>query len=180
MGKTRIGYELFAQTFSHIERWVLNQDEFIVPNGADGRLLQPQLAEGVLPLYIRYQMACDDDLFADNWVAHVASAALELVAQPTGGYDVPLALLEDLRAALKARQRSRRSLSKWRRRQPLRRLPSRRPRRQRHRQPSRPSRRRIHRSQLRPLRRKRAPLPNHSPGRCGSGCGSRTRRSSSR
>ena len=103
LGKTRIGYELFAQTFNHIERWVLNQDEFVVPNGADGRLLQPQLAEGVLPLYIRYLMVCDDDLFAGNWVAHVAGAALQLVAQPPGSYDVPPALLEDLRAALRAR-----------------------------------------------------------------------------
>lgn len=103
LGKTRIGYELFAQTFNHVERWVLNPDEFVAPNGDDGRLLQPQLAEGVLPLYIRYLMACDDDLFAGNWVAHVAGAALQLVAQPPGGYDVPPALLEDLRAALKAR-----------------------------------------------------------------------------
>jgi len=103
LGKTRIGYELFAQTFGYIECWVLNQDEFVVPNGADGRLLQPQLAEGILPLYIRYKMVCDDDLFAENWVARVSNAALQLVAQPTGSYDVPPSLLEDLRAALKAR-----------------------------------------------------------------------------
>ena len=103
LGKTRIGYELFAQTFNHVEHWVLNQDEFVVPNGADGRLLQSQMAEGILPLYIRYDMVCDDDLFAENWVARVSSAALRLVAQPPVGYDVPPALLEDLRAALKAR-----------------------------------------------------------------------------
>jgi len=103
LGKTRIGYELFAQTFGHIERWVLNPDEFVVPNGADGRLLQPQMAEGILPLYIRYDMACDDELFAENWVARVSTAALRLVAQLPGGYDVPPALLKDLRAALEAR-----------------------------------------------------------------------------
>src|SRR5690606_35066495 len=78
LGKTRIGYELFAQTFNHVERWVLN-DEYVVPSGANGRLLQPQLAEGVLPLFVRYDMVCDDDLFAENWVARVALAALRLV-----------------------------------------------------------------------------------------------------
>jgi len=103
LGKTRIGYELFAQTFNHIERWLLNQDEFIVPNGADGRLLQPQLAEGILPLYIRYDMVCDEELFAENWVAKVASTALRLVAQPPDRYDVPPALIQDLRAALKTK-----------------------------------------------------------------------------
>jgi len=103
LGKTRIGYELFAQTFNHIERWVLNQDEFVVPNGADGRLLQPQLAEGILPLFTRYDMACDENLFAENWIARVAGIALRRVVQPSGGYDVPPALLDDLRAGLKAR-----------------------------------------------------------------------------
>ncbi len=103
LGKTRIGYELFAQLFNHIERWVLNQDDFIVPNGANGRLLQPQLGEGILPLYIRYDMVCDGDLFADNWVARVATAALKVVVSTNSSYDVPTALIGDLRAALKAK-----------------------------------------------------------------------------
>ncbi len=103
LGKTRIGYELFAQTFNHVEHWVLNKEEFVVPNGADGRLLQPQLAEGVLPLFIRYDMVCDDDLFAENWVARVATAALRQVAQLPGSYNIPPALLKDLQAALHAR-----------------------------------------------------------------------------
>lgn len=102
LGKTRIGYELFAQTFNHVERWVFN-DEYVVPNGESGRILNPQLAEGILPLYIRYDMVCDDDLYADNWVARVSAAALRLVAKPTDKHDVPAALLEDLRAALKVR-----------------------------------------------------------------------------
>ena len=102
LGKTRIGYELFAQTFNQVEKWVLNNNEFVVPNAVDGRLLQPQLAEGVLPLFIRYEMVCDDTLFAENWVAKVTTAALQLVTQP-GSYEVPAALIDDLRAALKAR-----------------------------------------------------------------------------
>lgn len=103
LGKTRIGYELFAQTFGHVERWVLNPDEFVVPNGADGRLLQPQMAEGILPLYVRYDMACDDYLFAENWIARVACTALRQVVQLSTGHNLPAALLEDLRAGLKAR-----------------------------------------------------------------------------
>jgi hypothetical protein len=103
LGKTRIGYELFAQTFGHIERWVLNQEDFVAPDGADGRLIQPQLAEGILPLYIRYGIICDDDLFAENWVARVATTALELVVQTRVSYDVPPDLLKDLQAVLKSR-----------------------------------------------------------------------------
>jgi hypothetical protein len=103
LGKTRIGYELFAQTFNHVEAWLLNPDEFVVPNGEDGRLLKAQLAEGVLPLFVRYSMVCDEELFADNWIARVSTAALQLVAQAKSGYDVPPALLKDLNAALKAR-----------------------------------------------------------------------------
>lgn len=103
LGKTRIGYELFAQLFNHIDRWVLNQDDFIVANGADGRLLQPQLGEGILPLYIRYDMVCDANLFADNWVARITTAALKVVINKSGGYDIPAALVGDLRAALNAK-----------------------------------------------------------------------------
>ncbi|MBK8988200.1 MAG: hypothetical protein IPM39_19395 [Chloroflexi bacterium] len=103
LGKTRIGYELFAQTFNHVEGWVLNKQEFIAPNGGDGRLLQPQLAEGVLPLFIRYEMACDDNLYADNWVARVAVTALNLALQTEKSYDVPPALLQDLQALMRAR-----------------------------------------------------------------------------
>lgn len=102
LGKTRIGYELFAQTFNHVEGWLLNED-YIVPNGADGRLLKPQFAEGILPLYLRYALVCDDDLFADNWVARTTNAALRLVTQPAQSYQIPRLLLEDLRTALKAR-----------------------------------------------------------------------------
>ncbi|MBN1877700.1 MAG: hypothetical protein JXA33_25985, partial [Anaerolineae bacterium] len=102
LGKTRIGYELFAQTFNHVEGWLLNE-EYIAPNAADGRLLKPQLAEGILPLYLRYSMVCDDELFIENWVARVATTALRLATQPAQHHDAPPVLLDELRAALKAR-----------------------------------------------------------------------------
>lgn len=103
LGKTRIGYELFAQTFDQMHRWLPNPDEFIVPNGADGRLLRPQLDDGVLPLYVRYGTVCDGGLFAENWVAKTAATALVAVVKPSPVSDVPPALVEDLRSALTAR-----------------------------------------------------------------------------
>ncbi len=103
LGKTRIGYELFAQTFDQMHRWLPNPEEFIVPNGADGRLLRPQLDDGVLPLYVRYGTVCDGDLFAENWVAKTAATALAAVVKPSPVPDVPPALVEDLRSALTAR-----------------------------------------------------------------------------
>ena len=103
LGKTRIGYELFAQTIDQMHHWLPNQDEFIVPNGTDGRLLQPQLGDGVLPLYVRYGTVCDADLFAENWVAKTAATALAAVISTSSAPDVPPALVQDLRAALTAR-----------------------------------------------------------------------------
>lgn len=103
LGKTRIGYELFAQSFGHVDSWLLNKDDYVVPGADNGQLMQPQLADGVLPLYIRYDMVCDDGLFAENWVAHVALGALALVATESATADVPTALLQDLRAALHAK-----------------------------------------------------------------------------
>lgn len=103
LGKTRIGYELFAQTIEPMHRWLLNTDEFIVPNGTDGRLLKPQLADGVLPLYVRYGTVCDGDLFAENWIAKTTATALAAVAKPSSVPDAPQALVEDIRAVLTAK-----------------------------------------------------------------------------
>jgi hypothetical protein len=103
LGKTRIGYELFAQTLDQYHRWLLDPQEFIVPNGADGRLLRPQLGDGVLPLYVRYGQVCDDDLYASNWIARVANRALELLVGAKTGHDVPPELIRDLQTVLKAK-----------------------------------------------------------------------------
>lgn len=103
LGKTRIGYELFAQTLDEYHRWLLDPEEFIVPNGADGRVLRPQLGDGVLPLYVRYSQVCDDDLYAPNWIARVANRALELLVGARTGHDVPPELIRDLQTVLKAK-----------------------------------------------------------------------------
>lgn len=103
LGKTRIGYELFAQTLNEYHQWLLDTQEFIVPNGADGRLLRPQLGDGVLPLYVRYSQVCDDDLYASNWIARVANRALQLLAGAKTGHDVPPELIHDLQTVLRAK-----------------------------------------------------------------------------
>ncbi|HBY97762.1 MAG TPA: hypothetical protein DEP84_28110 [Chloroflexi bacterium] len=102
LGKSRIGFELFAESFSHVDRWLVNTDEYVVPS-SDERILAPGLAEGILPLFIRYDMVCDDDLFVDNWIARVATDALALVLESSGRGKVPAALPADLRSALQAR-----------------------------------------------------------------------------
>lgn len=53
LGKTRPGYELFAETVGHLDEWILNENEYTLPN-TKGRILAPQLVEGILPLFIDY------------------------------------------------------------------------------------------------------------------------------
>lgn len=103
LGKTRIGYELFAQILDEYHCWLLDPQEFIVPNGANGRLLKPHLGDGILPLYVRYSQVCDDDLYASNWIARVANRALELLVGTPTGYDVPPELIRNLQSVLKAK-----------------------------------------------------------------------------
>ena len=61
------------------------------------------MAEGILPLYIRYAMVCDDELHAANWVAKVSCDALSLLHEPPAEGDVPADLIEDLKSALHAK-----------------------------------------------------------------------------
>lgn len=102
LGKTRLGYELFAETAGHVDEWVLNSREYIVPN-AHGHILEPQLAEGILPLFIDYKAAIDDELAADTWVPKVTCNALSLLWNRPKDLRVSPELLDDMVAVLKAK-----------------------------------------------------------------------------
>jgi len=107
LGKTRLGYELIAEATGHVDQWLLNRNEYVIPpyHQADKkpRVLEPALQDGVLPLYIRYSTVCDEDLDAATWVARLSVEALRhtLRADPAAGG--PRDLYEDLKAAMTAK-----------------------------------------------------------------------------
>ncbi|MDY0059829.1 MAG: hypothetical protein RBU45_08475 [Myxococcota bacterium] len=107
LGKTRLGYELIAEATGHVDRWLLNKNEYVIPPfhqpDKKPRVLEPALQDGILPLYIRYSTVCDDALDAAAWVARLAVEALRhtLHADPAAGG--PRDLYEDLKAAMVAK-----------------------------------------------------------------------------
>ena len=107
LGKTRLGYELIAETTGRVDQWLLNSNEHVIPpyhqSDTKPRILEPALQDGILPLYIRYSTVCDDELDATTWVARLAVEALRhtLLADPASGG--PADLYEDLKAAMVAK-----------------------------------------------------------------------------
>ena len=102
LGKTRIGYELVAESVGRIDEWLLDpKREFVAPN-TNQRVLEPQFDDHILPLFIDYH-SVTDNLAADIWTPKVACNALELLVEEPGDLRVSPELLGDLRAALKAK-----------------------------------------------------------------------------
>ena len=78
LGKTRLGYELIAEVTgrgrhgSSIPTNTLSTLPSLGPQARPGA----SVADGVLPLYIRYSTVCDDDLDAPTWVPRLAVEAM--------------------------------------------------------------------------------------------------------
>jgi hypothetical protein len=102
LGKTRIGYELVAESVGKIEEWLLDPSrEYVAPN-TNQRVLDPQFSNQILPLFIDYH-SVTDNLAADNWTPKVACNALELLWNRPMDLRVSSELLDDLAAALKTK-----------------------------------------------------------------------------
>lgn len=102
LGKTRIGYELIAEAVGQIDEWLLDPErEYVAPN-TNQRILEPQFADQILPLFIDYR-SVTDHLGADIWTPKVACNALSLLWERPADLRVSTDLLNDLVSALKAR-----------------------------------------------------------------------------
>ena len=101
LGKTRIGLELITNTAGHMDEWLLG-NEYILPN-TNKRILEPQLKEGILPLFIDYKSTIDEDLGSDTWVAKVTCNALSLLWNRPKDLRVFSDLLDDLVKVLNAK-----------------------------------------------------------------------------
>ncbi len=102
LGKTRLGYELIAETKGHVDEWVLNDAEYVVPN-TNSRILEPQLQEGILPLFTDYKSVIDEELVVETWVPKVTCDALSFLWDRPSDLRVTPGLLDDMVAVLKAK-----------------------------------------------------------------------------
>jgi hypothetical protein len=102
LGKTRIGFELIAESVGQIDEWLLdpNRDFIITKNSR--RVLEPQFTDHILPLFIDYR-SVTEDLAADTWAIKVACNALSLLFDRPAELRVPAKLLDDLKFALNAK-----------------------------------------------------------------------------
>lgn len=77
VGKSRTAYEIISESLGISKGWVMrNQQGYL----EDVRLLQPDLADGILPVYLRYSQMNNDYLYSDNWVAYGAYVTLARLA----------------------------------------------------------------------------------------------------
>lgn len=105
LGKTRLGYELVAETTGRVDEWFPSNGEYVVPN-AQGRILAPQVQEGILPLFVDYWSCIprdDSDWGSDVWVSRVTCTAIELLWNRPPDLRVSPELLDDMVAVLTAK-----------------------------------------------------------------------------
>ncbi|MDD2211690.1 MAG: hypothetical protein PHV56_01740 [Clostridia bacterium] len=78
VGKSRTAYEIISESMGISKGWIIRNKQGELE---DVRLLQPDLIDGILPVYLRYSQMNNDYLYSDNWVAYGAYVALGLLAQ---------------------------------------------------------------------------------------------------
>ena len=69
MGKSRLGHELVAEALGDVDHWVRGE--------GPGRVFQPGLSDGNLPLMVKFDDVVDEDLARDNFLEHVAMKVLD-------------------------------------------------------------------------------------------------------
>jgi hypothetical protein len=76
LGKSRVGHEVCLESLDDRVGWVID--------GRQERLLQPGLAEGILPLFVRYSQVTEGPygkgLERENWIPSVAAEGLARLA----------------------------------------------------------------------------------------------------
>lgn len=69
MGKSRLGHELVAEATGQMEHWILADGQ--------GRVFEPGLTDGNLPLMVKFEDVVDENLSRDNFLEHVALKVLD-------------------------------------------------------------------------------------------------------
>jgi hypothetical protein len=78
IGKSRIAYELISEALGIDKGWTIRNQSGELQHV---RLLQPDFADGILPIYIRYEQMHEDLLYGENWVGYGAYVALSRLAE---------------------------------------------------------------------------------------------------
>lgn len=77
IGKSRIAYELTSEVLGIDKGWIIRNETGVLEKV---RLLQKDLGDGILPIYIRYEQMNEEYLYGDNWVGYGAYIALTKLA----------------------------------------------------------------------------------------------------
>lgn len=77
IGKSRIAFELISEALGIDKGWTIRS---AAGELEQVRLLDKDLAGGILPVYIRYEQMNEDFLYGDNWVGYGAYVALSKLA----------------------------------------------------------------------------------------------------
>ncbi|GFZ93772.1 hypothetical protein GCM10008018_45240 [Paenibacillus marchantiophytorum] len=77
IGKSRIAYELISEALGVDKGWTIRN---VAGELTQVRLLEKDFADGILPIYIRYEQMNEDFLYGDNWVGYGAYIALTKLA----------------------------------------------------------------------------------------------------
>lgn len=78
IGKSRIAYELVSEALGIDKGWTIRDQSGRLQKV---RLLQSDFADGILPMYIRYEQMHEDLLYGENWVGYGAYVALAKLAE---------------------------------------------------------------------------------------------------
>jgi len=77
IGKSRIAYEIISEALGIDKGWTIRN---VAGELKQVRLLQTDMVDGILPVYIRYEQMNEDYLYGDNWVGYGAYVALSKLA----------------------------------------------------------------------------------------------------
>ena len=77
IGKSRIGFEIISEAIGIDKGWIISEDG----ERKQVRILNENLEDGILPIYIRYSQMLHEDLTSDNWVAYGVYTALSFLGK---------------------------------------------------------------------------------------------------
>jgi hypothetical protein len=97
IGKSRIAFELVSEALGMDKGWIIRNAQ---GEPEEVRLLRPDIADGILPVYIRYSQMSHDYLYGDNWVAYGAYVALACLAEDEPLNSIQGSIVRHLQEAL--------------------------------------------------------------------------------
>lgn len=97
LGKSRIAYEIISEPLGIDKGWTIRNE---AGNLEQVGLLQKDLEDGILPVYIRYEQMNEEYLYGDNWVGYGAYVGLAKLAEEKPPKSIQGSIIKHLQDAL--------------------------------------------------------------------------------